>query len=337
MQRSVPQTAYTDIRTGHRVRGRLFLLVISLLLLGACADPSGQTPLRVGLLVWPPYELAFLARDLGYLDDERIKLIDFESPAVAQRAYREGAVDVVAVTSHYLLELAQHDGGHRVVLVIDISDGADALVARPRIETLAELKGKRIAVESSALGAYMLYRVLQRAELQLADVARISMDIPEQEKAYLEDRVDAVITYEPTRSRLIAQGARVLFDSGDIPDEIVDVLIARVSTIEQRREALQMLVDGWLRALDYLRTHPEDALQRMSVREGLGVGEMRAVLELVDMPDRARNLALLGGVQPGLRAGLTRHVEVMLEAGLLQQDVVVDGLTDPSLVREPGD
>ncbi len=313
-----------------------FVLGLALILTG-CEFEAESEPLRVGILVWPPYELAYLARDLGYFDGGNIALVDYESPAVAQRAYREGAIDVVAVTSHYLLDLAQTSDDHRVVLVIDTSFGGDVLMSRPEIRSLADLEGAHIAMESGSLGAYMLLRALDHAGLGLDDVTRVSLDIPEQEAKYLAGEVDAIITFEPIRTRLIERGARVLFDSSEIPDEIVDVLLAREETIQKRGTDMGVLVDGWLQALDYLRENPQAAAVRMAPREQITPGELLEALELVRLPGRSENESLLGGHEPALRESLEVQLDTMLRSGMLSKAVPVDRLMDARFVRNRTD
>ena len=98
------------------------------------------------------------------------------------------------------------------------------MLARPELKELKDIKGRRVGVESGALGAYVLARALQIAGLNRTDISVVSIPVPEQEQAFQGRRVDAVVTMEPNRTRLLAQGARQLFDSSQIPGEIVDVL-----------------------------------------------------------------------------------------------------------------
>lgn len=307
---------------------RLPLLLAAAVLVGGC-DLGPSAPLRIGMLVWPPYELAFLAREQGYYDGTAIELVDYESPAVALRAYRDGVIDAVAVTIDYLLELAAQGPTHRVILVIDASHGGDALVAAAGFESLEGLKGRRIGVEASALGAYVLHRALEKGGLVPADIQRVPVDIPDQERALLAGEVDAVVTYEPVRGRLIARGARELFSSRDIPGEIVDVLVTRSSVLEERREQVDAFVRGWLRAREHLAAKPRQAAAVMAVREGIDADAMLDALSQAKIYGLEDNLRLLAGEAPGLLPVLRRHVESMRRIGTLQGPLDPTGLIDP--------
>jgi NitT/TauT family transport system substrate-binding protein len=302
--------------------------VTCILLLG-CDPWDHQEPLRLGLLIWPPYELAHLARVRGHYDSDRIRLVDYRSPAEMMRAYRYGLVDVMAVTADYFVELRATDDAHRIIMVIDISKGGDALLAQPDIPDGAALQGRRVGLEASALGAHVLLRCLDAHGLSLAQVQPVPVDIPDQARAFLDRRIDAVVTYEPIRTRLLAEGALELCSSRDFRGDIVDVLITRLRTIEERQGDLRHLVDGWMRALDDFRAQPADAAKHMAVREGMTPDEFLAALERVALGDRAMNERLLLAPDPPIHATLARIQGLFLQHHLFAAPFSMDPAVDP--------
>jgi len=116
----------------------LLLAAFVAVLLSAC-DVFKPRPLRIGILVWPPNELAFIAREQDLYDGANIELVDFESPAVAGRTYRDGVIYAVMLTIDYVLELSAQESGHRIALVIDASNGGDVRLARERTDSLGQL------------------------------------------------------------------------------------------------------------------------------------------------------------------------------------------------------
>lgn len=292
--------------------------------------------MRVGVLVWPPYETLFLARDLGYYDEGEIQLVDFETPAEVLRAYQNGVIDIVALTADFLLQTAAGDPSHRAILVIDSSLGGDALIARPEFETVADLRGKRVGVEMSALGQHVLTRALESGGLVDDDVELRFVDVADQAEAFQLGEVDAVVTYEPVRTVLLAEDGRLLFDSTAIPDEIVDLLICRHSLIERREAVLSSLVDGYFEALDFLRRQPDEAAERVAKREGLSKESFLAALELVEQPDREANRAWLTGSSPRLIGSMKKVQQVLLDNDDLSEPHELRSLIDGRFVaREP--
>jgi len=318
-----------------KLRKRFFVfaaLAFLLAIVASCVQ-APLPPLRVGANVWPGYESLYLARDLGYYDDLPIQLVDHPSATEVSRALRNGQLEVAALTLDETLLLAETNPDIRAVLITDVSAGGDAIVAKSEIESLAGLKGRRVGVESNALGAFVITRALEQVGLSPQDVEIVSLGVSEHEQAFKQGTVDAVVTFEPVRSNLLATGANLVFDSTQIPGEIVDVLVVPQAVLEHQRETLDVLIRGWFRALDYLKQNPQDAARRMAPREGVEPDQFLASLELLHIPDLQENQALLGKTDPTLQKVLTQLSELMLGKELLQQKIETENLLDDRLVN----
>ena len=294
--------------------------------------PSPEPAVRVGLVVWPGYEPAFLARDLGYLDSTAVELVDFRSPTESLRAYRHGVIDVVATTLDYALELRAHDSTSRVILVLDVSHGGDAIVARREFRSLRELRGSRVGVDASALANYMLLRALEIHGMTLRDVELVPLSITDQAEALADGEVSAVVTYEPMRTQLTRAGARTLFDSRRIPGELVDVLVARRTLVEERPEVLRGLAAAWFRARDYLQSEPADAARRVAAREAVTPEQFLHSMQGVRLPDRHENRRLLSGEDSSLHRVSRQLESVMRRARLLPAGGSRGSLFDDSVL-----
>jgi NitT/TauT family transport system substrate-binding protein len=304
------------------------ILLPSLLLAWGCT-PEPPAPLRVGTNIWPGYEPLYLARDLGYLDGSPTKLVEYPSATEAMRGYRNGLLEAVALTLDEVLLLADAGMAPRVVLVMDISNGGDVVLGRPGIACVEDLRGRKVGVENTALGAYVLSRALELGGLSPGDVEVVSLGVHEHERAFTGGAVDAVVTFEPVRSRLLAAGAEQVFDSSMIPGEVVDVLAVRPDVLAARGEDIDALIGAWFRAIEYLQREPDDATRRMAVREQLSPEAFRQSLAGLVIPTRERNLELLAGDAPELAATAARLAMLMRERGLLVRPAQIEGLLAP--------
>jgi len=249
------------------------ILTLVLLLMTACT-PAPAPELKLGTNVWPGYEPLYLARDLGMFKASGVKLIEYPSATEVLRGMRDGNIDAAALTLDEALTLVQDGIRLRVVLVMDTSHGADAVVAHAGIESVADLKGRRLGAETTALGAYMVSRMLKLEGLSRADVTLVPLTLNEHEQAFRQGDVDAVVSLEPVVSHLQAAGGHVIFDSRRIPGEVVDVLVIRESAFDGQRSTIHHLLRQWFAALDYLLTKPSDAAERMRGRPGLTAEEI---------------------------------------------------------------
>lgn len=297
----------------------LWAVMLLVAILSSCTDKTPE-PLRIATNIWPGYAPLYLARDLGYYNTP-VQLHDLPSSSAVIMAFRNRSLDVAALTLDEALLLAQDGVDARIVLVMDTSNGADVLMARPEIRKLAGLKGKRVGVENGALGAYMLSRILDVAGLKSGDIQVVPLTVDQHEQAYKTVRVDAVVTFEPVRSKLLAQGAKILFDSSKIPDEIFDVLIVHADVLQNRSQSVEQLLEAWYRALDYLGANPSDASEKMARRQQITGREFGESLKGLNIPDRAENRRLLTGSRPALLPVAERLARVMLEHKLLKRPV----------------
>ena len=283
-------------------------------------------PLTVASYVWPGYEFMFMAQREGWLDPQRVQLRETASGSETMKALTDGSVDAGALTLDEVLRLRAEGVRLSVALVFDISAGADVVLARPPIRELNQIKGKRIGVEQSALGALMLVKTLQAAGLRRDDVQVIPLTWDRHEAAWQRGEVDVVITFPPVSSRLFAAGAVSLFDSRQLPDTIVDVLAVRQQVLEQKRDAIRHLIESHLRGRLHLQRNPQDASYRMASHLGLHSKEVLASYKGLVLPDLASNRRFLGGDKPALLASAHMLSDVMFKEGLLPRPDDLDAL-----------
>lgn len=305
----------------------LLWLVASVALCGCMRD--AEAPLRIGTNVWIGSEPLYLARDLGRLHPKTVQLVEYPSASEVLRAFRNQAIDGMVISLDELFGLAADGLQPRIILAADISHGADVVVGRAGMKTMQDLKGKRVAVESGALGAYVLSRALALGGMHASDVTIVHMESNEQPKAFEKGEVDAAVTFDPYRSQLLRAGATTLFDSTQIPGEIVDLIAVRASALVKQPKAIQTLLSGWFSAIDYLKREPLDAARRMGVRQQTSGEQFLEALKGLHIPSREENMKLLGGTAPGLAVNANRLMDLMIESKLLQSRVKVEEILAP--------
>jgi NitT/TauT family transport system substrate-binding protein len=299
-----------------------------LLALGACVREQ-ESALRIGTNVWIGCEPLYLARDLGLMNPKAIQLVEYPSASEVLRAFRNEAIDAMVISLDELFGLAAEGLRPRVVLVVDVSHGADAVVGRPGMKSMKDLKGKRVAVESGALGAFVLSRALALNGMQAGDVKVVQLESNEQPSAFEKGQVDAAVTFDPYRGELLRAGAVSLFDSTQIPGEIVDLVAVRMGVLETQPKAIRAMLIGWLGAIDYLKREPQDAARRMGIRQQTTGEQFLKALQGLHIPSREENLKMLGGARPELAVTGSRLKDLMLEAKLLRAPVEIEGLLAP--------
>ena len=313
-----------------------FILSLALALalgLTGCARESPQA-LRIGTNVWIGSEPLYLARELGRLDPRTVQLVEYPSASDVLRAFRNETIDGMVISLDELLGLAADGFDPRIVLVVDVSNGADVVVGRGGMRSMRDLKGKSVAVESSALGAFVLSRALALNGMQPADVNVVHLESNEQPSAFEKGDVDGAVTFDPYRARFLRAGATTLFDSTQIPGEIVDLLAVRASVFDRHPKALQALLTGWFDALDYMKESPGDAARRMGIRQQTTGEQFQEALRGLHIPTREENLQMLGGTTPALVVTGHRLMSLMVDAKLLRRALAIENVLAPGPLAE---
>ncbi len=314
---------------------RRFMLMMAALstapLISTCA--LKQLPISIGLQAWPGYEPIPLARGLGWLDETKVKLVQTSSATESLKLLEQGKIDGAGLTLDEVLRAREKGIALSVILVFDISVGADMLLARPEIKSLAAIKGLRVGVEEGALGALMLHEVLKAAGIKREDVSIVSLTIDQQAEAWRRDNIDAVVTYEPVASQIKAMGAEKLFDSSQIPEVILDVLAVRSSLIDAAHgDALHHLVATHLRALKYLNANPDAASYYLASHFKMPPEQVLASLKGLVLPDLENNTRLLATSSPAILKSSAIISETMQKAGILHHPADSKNLLHPEFL-----
>jgi NitT/TauT family transport system substrate-binding protein len=300
-----------------RRRLRWLSLVVALGAL-ACSEPA-QPPLMVGVNTWVGYDPLVLARDREAIDALKVKVVELVSSAEAVRHLRNGLLDAAGLTLDEALRLVDSGFGVRIVALLDTSAGADMVVAAPRITSLQQLRGERIAAEDATVATLMLERLLRKARLRQDDVTVVRMDATQHLTALLSDRVAAAVSYAPMNGPIQALGYRPIFDSREMPGQIVDVLVVRNEVLEERPEAVDALMDVWAAGLNVMQLDPQGAAASMAPGAELTPAQYQSVQQGLRFYSPGESLALLSGQPPLLAQQSSDMAQLLQELGLLRE------------------
>lgn len=170
-------------------------------------------------------------------------------------ALKSGDVDFIFTTTD-ISPIIMDEGSDLVqieaqqFLALVDSRGGDALVVDQSIQSIEQLRGKKIACAIGWPSNTMLDIILKAGGLTEKDVKIVNFASPiDAKNAYISGNVDATVVWSPDNfACLDARPSRELITTADMPYTIVDVLVAKRSTLEKKREAFENLVKAWLTA-----------------------------------------------------------------------------------------
>ncbi len=240
---------------------RAFLAALTLALaLGSLAPaqdkPPRQQPVRVAWSVWTgwmPFKvmekeglLARRARELGV----EVELVEFKGYMDSVTAFASEKVDACAMTSMEALQPASN--GVRTVAVIanDTSNGGDGVLVRKGMK-IDDLRGRKVLLEQFSVSHYLLARALSEHGIAESEVTIVNIPGDEAGKSFLtDDTVTAVTTWNPHLFLATESGkGEVIFDSSNIPGEIIDLLVFNEKTVKGNPRAVEAVVLAWYDAV----------------------------------------------------------------------------------------
>jgi NitT/TauT family transport system substrate-binding protein len=226
------------------------ILLVCTVMLGACSTnkpAAGSTvtgsetggPIKIALSPWPGWFVWYLVKEKGFFEKNGVKaeLVWFPVYSDSLSALATGKVDANSQTLSDTLAPASKGIPLKAVLVNDNSFGGDGIVVKPGIQSLQDLKGKKVATELGTVDHLLMLRALSKSGLKEKDVNFVNMTVNDSGPAFIAGNLDAAVLWEPFLSKTIEEGkGKLLFSSKDNPGLIPDLLVFKESVTTNRPE-----------------------------------------------------------------------------------------------------
>jgi NitT/TauT family transport system substrate-binding protein len=320
-------------------KGTMFLLFLSVFLLiglPGCGTPSRE-PIKIGISAWAGVEPAELAARKGFYEQRgvAVEMVRFSAYTDSIEAFREGRVDADMQTFDDAIRLLAAGKQMKVVLFTDYSYGGDGIVARAGINSVADLKGKVVGVETGTVSHFSLLKALDMAGLGEKDITIISIPAWEIKEAFLAGKIDAGVTWEPYLTSSAREGdGRVIITSREYPKAIVTTMVMSNDLIAERPDDAQKVVAAYFDAVQFIQEHPDEAYAVMAEAEEISTEEFAGHVEGIRYIDLAENKAAFGTAQDGELYTIGRELTAFLyEKGIIKTPPDVKDLLDGAFVN----
>jgi len=229
---------------------RYLVILVGLLALWGCSEAPEQSATKPQYrIAWSHYtawEIIPYMESSGILAKWEEKYgVDIEFVLINDyvesiSSYTSGNFDGVFSTNMDAFTIPGAGGVQsEVVLLTSSSNGNDAIITRGYPD-VASLRGKPINLVQYSVSHYLLTRALAINGMQESDVVVGNTNESDVDTLFIANSDDvAVVTWNPILSSVKSQpNTQVIFDSSDIPGEIVELLLVKQSLPDPLKQAL---------------------------------------------------------------------------------------------------
>jgi ABC-type nitrate/sulfonate/bicarbonate transport system substrate-binding protein len=237
--------------------------------IGVAAAEARRARVRFGVGVAVAYSPFYVARERRLYEEEGIDLEYFPAPGGSPDvipAVIGGSGDGGMGGSFGLIAGAEKGAPVTCVAVYGYGGERLALAVRPEsgIKTLQDLYGKKIGVQSGAIGQQMLTTMCEIEKLDMTKIDVVPLNNVDMPAAVGAKMVDGIVTWEPYPSQLEAKGLLKVIQRGGKYLQSPGAVMFGNPFIEKNREAVVRLVRGHFRACQFIRQHPHEAAVHVS-------------------------------------------------------------------------
>ncbi len=241
-------------------------------------------------LAWSPYTgwepIAYM-QDSGILKKHAdkhgitIEVTKFNDYIESINQYTAGDVDAVSLTNMDALTIPAANGvDSTFILPTDFSNGNDAIVSKG-VNSVAELKGKTVQLVEMSVSHYMLARALEKNGLSESELKVVHSSDAQIGSLFSAGEEMNVVTWNPIVNTIKGQpDAKVLFDSSQIPGEIIDTIIVNTATDAKFKQAL---TDAWYETMEVMKSKDTKAMEIIATSAGGSLEDYNAQLATTEM------------------------------------------------------
>lgn len=251
---------------------------LSLTLGAGVANAEEKTQFKLAWSIYVGWMPWGWAEDQGIVDkwaDKygiEIDVVQFNDYIESINQYTAGGFDAVTATNMDVLAIPSVGGVDTTALIVgDFSNGNDAIILKDK-ETLASIAGQNVNLVELSVSHYLLARALETVGKSEKDLTVVNTSDADMIAAFQSSDVTAVATWNPLVAEILAMpGAHKVFDSSDIPGEIIDLTAVNTQTLADNPAFGKALAGAWYETMAIMASDtPKGAQARAAMGAASG-------------------------------------------------------------------
>ncbi|MGW6731840.1 ABC transporter substrate-binding protein [Streptomyces sp. NPDC055013] len=253
-----------------------------------------------------------------------IKPSTFNAGPSEIEALNSGSIDIGWIGPSPAINGYTKAAGKNLRIISGSASGGVKLVVNPeKIKSLKDVKGKKIATPQlgNTQDVALLNWISEQgwkvdAESGKGDVSVVRTDNKITPDAYKSGSIDGAWVPEPTASKLVAEGGKVLLDEADLwPDKkfVITNIIVRQEFLKEHPDVVEAVLRGSVKTNEWINANPDKA--KASANKALEELSGKALpAEVIDPAWKSITF-----LDDPLAATLDSEAEHAVKAGLLEE------------------
>jgi NitT/TauT family transport system substrate-binding protein len=262
------------------MRGIGVVALVLGLLVGACGGSGGPSPsaapvtLRLGYFPNVTHAAAVVGIAKGFFTQAlganvSLDAKTFNAGPDAVTALFGNSLDATFIGPNPAINAFKQSNGEAIRIVAGATSGGAFFVVRDGINSAADLRGTTIGTpqlgntQDVALRAWLSSQGMTTTAEGGGDVHITPQSNAQNLETFAAGQIDGAWVPEPWATRMIQEGnGHVLVDERDLwpnGQYVTTHLIVRTEFLQQHRDVIKKLIEGLLRATDYVNESPSDA------------------------------------------------------------------------------
>ncbi len=271
-----------------------------------------ERTLRVQVVTWPGYAPGLyynegadantrsrFFKDYGF----KVDFVREDDLINAMEAWMQDEYDIIVQTADaFPLYTSIPDVAGlnpKAFIQTDWSRGGDAIIAKRGINSINDLKGKRVALAVPAPAQTMLITALESAGMDINDVVVVkTTDNIAAAELFQSPDVDAAVVWSPFDIEATSKvpGSKVLLSTVEQSHIIGDIMFAKESVIKEKRDMFNGFYEGWMRAVAEMNNpkNNEKAAKYLGEFLQLPTSEAKLAMQTVHYASHGDNMNFFG-------------------------------------------
>lgn len=303
---------------------------------------AASTTVRYGGSAWIGHYPAYIGWKNGAFAAEGINLEwqSFGTTSARLGALLSGDIDIACTGIVTALALMARNSKHFSIIGVPENFGlGEGVVAHAGINTVADLKGKKIGLTFASSAHILMLDLLNQAGLKESDVTLLNIPAPELLTAMQSKQIDAAVAWIPQYNMIKAiPNTKVIAD--DFAFSLYkthkvapapDVLVVRNAFAKQNPQAVQQFLKAYYKASEALRNKPEECTTYLTALTNLPPAEQLSAIKQTEWYPQEQQKELLK-VDGSYVDGLQRLAETLVKYKQIDKAPQVSQWINPSFL-----